>query len=159
MEAPDMFIKIALAAMAAVLACGQTPQIQPTTDADGIRKAALDYIEGYYNGAPDRMERALHPDLAKRMVYRNPRTGQSMLQQMSALTLVQITNRVQKVPEEQQVKEVTILDTFGEIAAAKIVSRDFIDYVQLAKWNGQWKIVNVLWELKPAQKEAFEKRQ
>jgi hypothetical protein len=24
----------------------------------------------------------------------------------------------------------------------------WIDYMHMAKWNGQWKIVNVLWELK-----------
>ncbi len=26
---------------------------------------------------------------------------------------------------------------------------DWIDYLHLARWNGEWKIVNVLWELKP----------
>jgi hypothetical protein len=25
----------------------------------------------------------------------------------------------------------------------------WIDYMHLAKWNGEWKIANVLWELKP----------
>jgi hypothetical protein len=25
----------------------------------------------------------------------------------------------------------------------------WIDYMHMAKWNGRWVIVNVLWELKP----------
>jgi len=27
------------------------------------------------------------------------------------------------------------------------VASDWIDYLELARWNGQWKIVNVLWAL------------
>jgi hypothetical protein len=25
----------------------------------------------------------------------------------------------------------------------------WVDYMHMAKWNGRWVIVNVLWELKP----------
>ncbi len=43
-----------------------------TTDSDAdkaaIKQTALDYIEGWYEGNAERMERALHPDLAKRIV-------------------------------------------------------------------------------------------
>jgi hypothetical protein len=31
----------------------------------------------------------------------------------------------------------------------KLVAGDWVDYMHLAKWNGQWKIVNVLWQMKP----------
>ena len=31
----------------------------------------------------------------------------------------------------------------------KIVASEWIDYLEVAKFNGKWKIVNVLWELKP----------
>ena len=33
---------------------------------DQITAAALDYVEGWFDGDTDRMRRALHPDLAKR---------------------------------------------------------------------------------------------
>jgi hypothetical protein len=33
-----------------------------------IRRAVLDYFEGWFDGDPVRMERALHPKLAKRSV-------------------------------------------------------------------------------------------
>jgi Putative lumazine-binding len=32
------------------------------------------------------------------------------------------------------------------------VATDWIDYLHVAKFNGRWVIVNVLWELKPQQK-------
>jgi hypothetical protein len=44
---------------------------------------------------------------------------------------------------------VSILDTFEGAASVKIVANDWIDYLHVAKFNGRWVIVNVLWELKP----------
>jgi len=56
-----------------------------------ITKTALNYIEGWYEGDAARMESALHPELAKRMVYTDPKSGRSQLNDMSAMTLVQGT--------------------------------------------------------------------
>jgi hypothetical protein len=127
---------------------------KPAADADGIKQTALDYIEGWYDGNAERMERALHPELAKRIVRTDPKTGRSRLDQMSALSLVQGTraHSGKPVPKEKQQKEVTILDVFEGAAVVKIVAADWIDYLQMAKFNGRWVIVNVLWEMKPETK-------
>jgi hypothetical protein len=119
-------------------------------DREAIKQTALDYIEGWYEGNADRMERALHPDLAKRIVNTNDR-GRSRLDQMSALGLIQGTRAGygKDTPREKQLKDVTILDIFGNAASVKIVATDWIDYLHVAKYNGRWVIVNVLWELKP----------
>ena len=118
-------------------------------DKEDIKQTALDYIEGWYEGNPERMERALHPDLAKRIVMTNPQ-GRSQLQQMSAMGLVQGVKRGggKNTPKEKQQKDVTILDVFNNAACVKVVASDWIDYLHVAKWNGRWVIVNVLWELK-----------
>ena len=120
-------------------------------DSAGIRSAAMDYIDGWYAGDGARMARALHPELAKRMVYTDPRMGRSMLNQMSAMTLVESTRAGggKQTPQERRQEDFTILDLYHGAAVAKIVASDWIDYLQLARWNGEWKIVNVLWELKP----------
>ena len=128
-------------------------QAQTTvSDADkaAITQAALDYIEGWYAGDAERMERALHPELAKRIVRTNAQ-GQSRLDQMSAMTLVQYTRRAfgKEIPKEKQQKDVTILDVFENAASVKVVASDWIDYLHVAKSNGKWVIVNVLWEMKP----------
>ena len=39
-------------------------------------------------------------------------------------------------------------------ASAKVIATDWIDYLHLARWNGRWLIVNVLWELKPPEARA-----
>ena len=123
-------------------------------EAAAIRQTALDYIEGWYEGNAERMERALHPELAKRIVRTNPQNNQSRLDQMSAMSLVQGTRRGggRNTPKERQQKDVTILDVYESAASVKIIASDWIDYLHVAKFNGRWVIVNVLWELKPATK-------
>ena len=133
------------------LLCAQAPDRAATEAA--LRATALDYIEGWYEGDAARMERALHPELAKRIV-RADAQGRDRLDQMGALTLI---NGVRAgygkaTPKERQQKDVTILDVYGNAASVKVVASDWIDYLHLARWNGQWKIVNVLWELKPQPK-------
>ena len=125
---------------------------QATVDSAAIRATALDYIEGWYEGNAERMERALHPELAKRIVNVNPQNGRHSLGQQSAMTLVQGTRRGggKDTPSAEQRKDVRILDIFGNTASARVDAGGWVDYLHLAKWNGRWVIVNVLWEIRPA---------
>jgi Putative lumazine-binding len=70
---------------------------------------------------------------------------------MSAMTLVQNTKGGggTHIPKDQQQKDITILDRFNNAAVVKIVASGWVDYLEEVKFNGQWKIINVLWELKP----------
>ncbi len=155
-----------LLAMLMVMISSAAAQVQrgaTSATADGkataIRATALDYIEGWYAGDAARMERALHPDLAKRMVRPasqndagyDPAKGASVFNHMGAMALVQGTRdgygkSTSSAPRQ---KDVPILDVFGNAASVKIVAANWIDYLHLAKFNGRWVIVNVLWELKP----------
>ena len=85
----------------------------PNANDAAIKQTALDYIEGWYEGNAERMERALHPELAKRIVRTNPQ-NQSQLGQMSAMSLVLGTRRGggKDTPKERQQKDVTILDVY-----------------------------------------------
>jgi len=142
--------KVTAASVLVLIALTAHVYAQSPADASAIKQTALDYIEGWYEGNPERMERALHPELAKRIVRTN-QAGNSRLDQMSAMTLVQGTTRGggKTTPKEKQLKDVTILDVFENAASVKVVASDWIDYLHLAKSDGKWVIVNVLWELKP----------
>lgn len=119
-----------------------------------IKQTALDYIEGWYEGNAERMERALHPDLAKRIVRTDPKSGRSRLDQMGAMGLVQgvRSGYGKSTPKDKQQKDVTILDVYENAASVKVVAADWVDYLHIARYNGRWVIVNVLWELKPKEK-------
>jgi hypothetical protein len=142
--------------MGVALLLAVAANIHAQTDADraAIKQTALDYIEGFYEGNPERMERSLHPELAKRIVRTEPSTGKSQLEHMTAARLVQVTGtrKTRPVPPDKQQKEVTILDQFENAASVKIVANDWIDYLHIAKFDGRWVIVNVLWEMKPQKK-------
>jgi hypothetical protein len=138
----------ALALLASITAASHA---QSAADSAAIRTTALDYVEGWYEGNPQRMARAVHPELVKRIVVSDTATRQSVIQSMGATALVNGTRHGygKTTPKERQQKDVAILDIFGNAASAKAVMAEWIDYMQLAKVNGRWVIVNVLWEKKP----------
>jgi hypothetical protein len=123
----------------------------PQEDLDAIKRTALDYIEGWYEGDAEKMARSLHPDLAKRMV--SVKDGQSQLNATDKEKLVEAarSGRGKSTPAAEQRKDVTILDVFGKTATVKLDARDWVDYLHVVKWNDRWLIINVLWELRPRQ--------
>ncbi len=123
---------------------------QTAADSSSIRATALDYVEGWYEGNPERMGRALHPELVKRIVASDTATKRSVIENMGASALVNGTRHGwgKQTPKDRQQKDVTILDIFGNAASVKAVMADWIDYLHLAKVDGRWVIVNVLWEMK-----------
>jgi hypothetical protein len=131
--------------MIAPPAAAQTP-----ADSAAIRATALDYIQGWYTADGPRMERALHPELAKRIV-RSDTLGNFRLDQQSAMTLTLNTRNGggKDTPQTDRRDDVRILDIFRNTASVRIDASYWVDYLQLAKWKGRWVIVNVLWELKP----------
>ncbi len=132
--------------------CSETFAQATKADTIAIEETIMNYLEGFYTGDEDRMEKALYDDLAKRVIYTG-RNGQSYVQGLTAMALWGYTKEKKDDSEENGKLEcdITIYDIFGNIATAKAVTEffDFIDYVQLGKINGEWKIINVLWAMKP----------
>ena len=128
---------------------------QADADREAIKRTALNYAEGWYEGNAEKMESSLSPDLAKRIARTNPQ-NQTRLDHMTAMALVQGTRSGfgKQTPSAEQQKDVTIYDVFGGASTAKLEMRDWIDYMQIAKINGKWLIVNVLWEMKPRKQGA-----
>jgi len=112
-----------------------------------ITQAALDYIEGWFEGNAERMDRALHPQLAKRKVVQNPQTGEENFVHLTKMQMVEATRSGggKSTPADQRAIKVVILDIYRDIACVRVDSVKYIDYVHLVKSGGTWKIVNVLW--------------
>ena len=118
---------------------------QTAADTAAIKQTALDYIEGWYDGNAERMERAVHPDLAKRIINTDQR-GRNVLGHQSAMTLVLNTRRGGGKEDTARRTDVRILDVFTNTASVRVDAGRWIDYLHIARWNGRWVIVNVLWE-------------
>jgi hypothetical protein len=146
---PLLILSLLLAARPAAGVAQAKPS---AADSAAITRTALDYIDGWYTGDAARMERALHPELAKRIVFRPKTAGAPpRLDQQSAMTLVQHTRAGggKSTPSEQRQKDVTILDVFHNAASVKIVASQWVDYLHMVRADQGWQIINVLWELKP----------
>src|SRR6185369_8146263 len=103
---------------------------QTAADSAGIRQTALDYIDGWYSGDGTRMERALHPELAKRIV-RSDSLGRYRLDQQSAMTLVQNTRAEggKQTPLADRRDDVRILDIFQNAASVRVDASYWVDYL------------------------------
>ena len=141
---PRIVVLLACALALPLSAGAQTP-----ADSSAIRASALNYIEGWYTADAARMERALHPHLAKRFV--EPRAdGGVQLTETTALELVQPVRRGggSDIPVSTRRTDVQILDIFQDVASVRVDAHAWIDYMHLARVGGDWRIVNVLWEIR-----------
>lgn len=119
-------------------------------DKNAIKTACMDYIDGYFSRDVARMERGIHPELTKVIPAVLPKTGKTMLNKTTASLLIAYTKvKSGLLPKEKRKINVKILDIKENIAMAEVISSLFYDYLQLAKINNQWKIVNVLWKMNP----------
>jgi hypothetical protein len=127
---------------------------QTQEDRAQIQETVLNYLEGMENNDPVRMEAAMHPDLAKRTIIKN-QEGVENPSNMTAASLIGYTKDFDYTlfypagvdPEAPLKSEVLIYDISNGIATVKATTNkfEFEDYIHLAKMNGEWKIVNILW--------------
>jgi len=120
-------------------------------DIEGITRASQDYAESWFTADGERMRGCLHPDLVKRTLMRDAQQGTWELRRPSdAQMMVALTEEGggSDLPEAEHTYQLTILDAFRHIASVKVLSHPYMDYLHLAKLNGRWLIVNVLWELR-----------
>ena len=142
---------ILLAASAVLIIGGVTARSQSSDDRERVRQAVLDYVEGVYQVEPARIERSVHPDLSKHGYWREKGKDGYTTGKMSFAALVEVSknwNKSGKLPKDAP-KEITIFDVQDQTASAKLVAAWGTDYFHLAKYDGKWMIVNVLWQSPP----------
>ena len=104
--------------------------------------AALDYYEGWFDGAPDRMERALHRELVKRSIDDDGSIVNTSARQMIDATAAGVGRR--RDPGDRRI-DVHVDHVHSSIATATVTSAVYVDYLQLVRDGDEWKILNVLW--------------
>jgi hypothetical protein len=109
------------------------------TEQQAIVATMLDYFEGWFDGDVERMDRALHPALAKRS-FELKRTVTK--EHMVAWT-AEGQGRSED-PGDRRI-EVEVVDVHGTIASAVVRSAVYREYVHLVRTEEGWKIVNALW--------------
>ncbi|MGZ8545719.1 MAG: nuclear transport factor 2 family protein, partial [Flavisolibacter sp.] len=112
-----------------------------------IEKAILNYVEAFYEADTTKAYESIVRDLAKRG-YFTTKEGKNVEAKMSFEQLVRLAQRwkqSQNITAETP-RKITVFEILDKIATAKVEAKWGIDYFHLARLNGKWMIVNVLWQ-------------
>ena len=142
---------IATFVLVAAIAPAQGSQTGAAADRAAVQQAALDYVEGLYEADVTRIERSVHPQLQKRGFWRDNVTAPWGPQE--TMTYEQLINLTKtwnaKKTRDTTIKKVEVYDVVDQTASAKVTAMWGIDYLHLAKYQGRWKIINILWQAHP----------
>jgi Putative lumazine-binding len=110
------------------------------SDEDAVVATVRDYFEGWFDGDPVRMERALHKGLVKR------RAGDE-LDVTTKERMLELTRRGEgKEDAAGRTLDIEVEDVYGDIASVTVCSAVYHEYVQLVRTRDGWKIANALWQ-------------
>lgn len=129
--------------------CAKPVFSQEKSDSLLIKEASLNDVEDFYTNDYNRVIKAVHPELAKRIVVKDE-FGHFSVKNMGASDLASSALRYKPANDNKNLPfkaEVIIYDISKDIASVKLLQNKmaFFDYLHLAKINGEWKIINVLW--------------
>jgi hypothetical protein len=121
-------------------------------DQEGVHRAVLDYVEGFYEGDTAKLVRSIRPDVHK-YGYWIPKdsTGYSG-EQMPWPEFLDFARRIRERGNRAPAtapKDIVIFDVQDQTASARLTAWWGTDYLLLAKYDGRWMIREVLWQTPP----------
>ncbi|CAM2069160.1 Nuclear transport factor 2 family protein [Sulfidibacter corallicola] len=128
------------------------PDLKAITDVAAADKAAIlaavrDYQEGQFTSNPERVKRALHPNLFKYRVKPLRKSSQTeTLDILNAQWLIAFAAENEAWAKGRSVRELNIVYQDKAIAVVHAVADDFYDVCMLAKINGAWRITAAAWD-------------
>ena len=116
------------------------------SDEDEIRGVVLDYVEGWFDGDATRMERALHPELAKRcrgIEGDDP----DALETLTARDMVDATAEGIGQGEDADDRRlaIDITNLSDGVASVTCLCHRYVDLLHLVRMPEGWRIVNAAW--------------
>lgn len=125
---------------------------QSKEDRKAVEKAILNYVEAFYEADTTKAYESVAPFLAKRGYF----TGKNGEARQATMSFEQLVAMAKRWKQSQNItaaspKKITIYEVLDKTASAKLEALWGIDYFHLAKLNGKWMIVNVLWQNAPKQ--------
>lgn len=128
------------------------PALAQSDDRDAVRQAALDYVTAVYESRPELIERSVSPDLTKHgfMRQKDGSYRQSPMTYQQLLVVAKEWNANRK--RDTSIKEIVVGEVLDQTATALVRAEWGIDFMQLAKVDGRWKILNIVWQSHPPTK-------
>lgn len=121
-------------------------------DREGVRRAVLDYVEGFYEGDSTKHVRSIRPEVFKYGFFIPRDSSKYQGQQMTWSGFHNYTRNVRtnnRPAPANAPKDIVIYDVLDQTASAKLTAYWGIDYLLLAKYDGKWMVTHVLWQTPP----------
>ncbi len=140
-------LTLALLLSAAAPAAAQQP-----ADRDAVRRAAMDYIEGFYEGDSTKLVRSVSPEVRKNGYARGRADSTYRASAMPYPDFMRFAAGVRagrNRPPADAPRRVELFDVQDQTASVKVTAWWGTDYLLLGKENGRWMITHVLWQSAP----------
>jgi hypothetical protein len=122
-----------------------TPEL--SGDEAAVVASTLDYFRGWFDGDAERMDRVLHPALAKRSLGQvEPDSAELRgIAKDQLLTWAADGEGRSFDPGSEGHIDVEVVDLYGNIASVVVRSSVYREYLHLVRTDDGWKIANALW--------------
>ncbi len=128
---------------------GDSTDASRTASEAEVREAVSNYANSIYLGKPELLDDSVRRDMRKVGFYRPDNASE--FRAMSCMTYDELWNLAKtfraggRVPEGATF-EVTVLDISDQTASAKVTAFWGQDYFHLARFDGKWMIVDIMWQ-------------
>ena len=142
-----VFLVLALLAGTRGTSAAQSPQ-----DREGVKRAVLDYVEGFYEGDTAKLVRGIRPEVYKYGFDWVDKEKKYVGERMTWEEILGYARRFKargRPTPATAPKTVDLLDVQDQTASAKLTAWWGTDYVLLAKFDGKWMITSVMWQSPP----------
>ena len=147
---------LALSALVTVPLSGQSPPAAAASaDREAVKRAVLDYVEGFYEGDSVKLARSVRPEIFKYGFWRQRDSTSYAGEQMKYPEFFDYARRVKQNNRQAPAtapKAVDIYEVQNQTASAKVTAFWGSDYLLLGKYDGKWMISSVLWQSPPKTK-------
>lgn len=130
----------------------RTTHRSAAADRAAVQQAVLDYADALYRVDPTRVQRSVHPELVKLGFSRSAPGASYQTAPMNYRELYELAGRWNaggRVDAATARREVVVFDVLDQTASAKLTAEWGVDYMHLARYDGRWQIIHVLWQSHP----------
>jgi hypothetical protein len=129
-----------------------TPVTATPADAEAVRRAVLDYVEGFYEGDSTKFLRSIRPEVYKYGFWRQRDSTSYAGERMNWPEFFEYARHVKQNNRPAPAtapKKVEVFEVQNQTASAKVTAFWGTDYLLLGKYDGKWMNSSVMWQSPP----------
>jgi len=119
-------------------------EVNPEKDKEDIKLAITNMYEGIFTGDASKIDKSVHTEFNGVSITVIPNSKPFIAKNGFSIIKEVAQSKMQLLDKDKWNLQINVLDIMDEIAAVEINLQSGINYIQIAKMDGQWKIINSL---------------